>query len=295
MLLQSQILSEHLASRSSIRLTQFTIKGIIRLRLKSRIHWSKVMESTNAAPESALQPKVHLTGKVIKTTIAGAIVDIGQKVPGVIHISQLQKGSVNRVEDVVQVGQTIDIWVRRVHEDRIELTMVEPLMLEWREMKPDMLVKGKVERLEAYGAFVDIGAERPGLVHVSEISHEYVKNPSEVLKVGDEVEAKILDVDRRKKQIRLSIKAALPEPEELIPEEVKPEPRKGRAKKSKKQEEYIEEQGSTEPELTAFQIAFQKAEERASKRTKVKKTKVDTTREQEEIFNRTLENRLPTG
>ena len=176
------------------------------------------METTNAAPESALQPKAHLTGKVIKTTIAGAIVDIGQKVPGVIHISQLQKGSVNRVEDVVQVGQTIDIWVRRVHDDRIELTMVEPLMLEWREMKPDMLVKGKVERLEAYGAFVDIGAERPGLVHVSEISHDYVKNPSEVLKVGDEVEAKILDVDRRKKQIRLSIKAALPKPEEVLAE-----------------------------------------------------------------------------
>jgi small subunit ribosomal protein S1 len=253
------------------------------------------METTKAAPESALQPKAHLTGKVIKTTIAGAIVDIGQKVPGVIHISQLKKDSVNRVEDVVQVGQTIDIWVRRAHDDRIELTMVEPLMLEWREMKPDMLVKGKVERLEAYGAFVDIGAERPGLVHVSEISHGYVKNPSEVLKVGDEVEAKILDVDRRKKQIRLSIKAAMPEPEEVLAEVNKPEPpRKEHSRKNKKQEESVEEPDSKEPELTAFQMAFQKAEERASKRTKNKKAKVDTTREQEEIFNRTLENRPPT-
>jgi small subunit ribosomal protein S1 len=252
------------------------------------------METTNAAPENALQPKAHLTGKVIKTTIAGAIVDIGQKVPGVIHISQLQKDPVNRVEDVIQVGQTIDIWVRRAHDDRIELTMVEPLMLEWREMKPDMLVKGKVERLETYGAFIAIGAERPGLVHVSEISHDYVKNPSEVLKVGDDVEAKILDVDRRKKQIRLSIKAALPKPEEVLVEVNKPEPRKGHSRKSKKQEEPVEEPVSKEPELTAFQIAFQKAEERASKRTKVKKAKVDTTREQEEIFNRTLDHRPPT-
>ena len=256
------------------------------------------METTNAAPESALQPKAHLTGKVIKTTIAGAIVDIGQKVPGVIHISQLQKDSVNRVEDVVQVGQIIDIWVRRAHDDRIELTMVEPLMLEWREMKPDMLVKGKVERLETYGAFVNIGAERPGLVHVSEISHDYVKNPSEVLKVGDEVEAKILDVDRRKKQIRLSIKAATPKPEEVLAEVVKPEPRKEHArknKKDKKQEEFVEEAEQKEPELTAFQIAFKKAEARANKRTKVKKAKTDMTKEQEAIFNRTLENRLPTG
>ena len=255
------------------------------------------METTNAAPENALQPKAHVTGKVIKTTIAGAIVDIGQKVPGVIHISQLQKDPVNRVEDVIQVGQTIDIWVRRAHEDRIELTMVEPLTLEWREMKPEMVVKGKVERLEAYGAFINIGAERPGLVHVSEISHTYVKNPSEVLKVGDEVEAKILDVDRRKKQIRLSIKAALPKPEEVQAEVSKPEPRKGHSKnkKNKEQEESVEETVAKEPELTAFQIAFQKAEERANNHPKIKRAKSGSNQEQEEIFNRTLKNRLPTG
>ena len=214
------------------------------------------METINAAPESALQPKVRLTGKVIKTTIAGVIVDIGQKVPGVIHISQLQKDPVNRVEEIVQVGQEVSVWVRRVHDDRVELTMIEPLTLEWRELKPDMVVKGKVSRLEAYGAFVEIGAERPGLVHVSEISHDYVKNPSEVLKEGDEVEAKILDVDRRKKQIRLSIKAAMPKPEEVVAEVMTAEqPRKGRnPKKGKKQEEFFEEPESKEPELTAFQI-----------------------------------------
>jgi ribosomal protein S1 len=257
------------------------------------------METTNAAPESALQPKAHLKGKVIKTTIAGAIVDIGQKLPGVIHISQLQKETVNRVEDIVQVGKEVDVWVRRVHDDRVELTMVEPLNLEWRELKPDMLVKGKITRLEAYGAFVEIGAERPGLVHVSEISHDYVKNPSEVLKEGDEVEAKILDVDRRKKQIRLSIKAAQPEPAEVIADSKKDELRKGRGKKANKQEEITEEPASKEPELTAFQIAFQKAQERAGDKKSVtprgKKTKKGLKDEQEEIFNRTLENRITSN
>ena len=253
------------------------------------------METTKAAPESALPPKAHLTGKVIKTTIAGAIVDIGQKVPGVIHISQLQKDPVNRVEDVVKIGQEIDVWVRRVHDDRIELTMIEPLMLEWREMKPDMVVKGKVSRLEAYGAFVDFGAERPGLVHVSEISHDYIKSPSEVLKEGDEVEAKILDVDRRKKQIRLSIKATQAKPEEIPAQATKPEPRKERNKKSKKQENVVEEPEPKEPEITAFQIAFKEAEARANKRAKAKKVKIKTTNEQEEIFTRTLKDRLPTG
>jgi ribosomal protein S1 len=257
------------------------------------------METINAAPESALQPKARLTGKVIKTTIAGAIVDIGQKVPGVIHISQLQKDPVNRVEDIIQAGQEITVWVRRVHEDRVELTMVEPLTLEWRELKPEMVVKGKVTRLETYGAFVEIGAERPGLVHVSEISHDYVKNPSEVLKEGDEVEAKILDVDRRKKQIRLSIKAAMPKREEVVAEVKKAEPRKARSeKKGTKKEESVEEAESKKPELTAFQIAFQKAQNRADDKkrsTKSKKAKPNLKDEQEEIFNRTLENRITPG
>jgi small subunit ribosomal protein S1 len=257
------------------------------------------METANAAPESALQPKARLTGKVIKTTIAGAIVDIGLKVPGVIHISQLQKDPVNRVEDIIKVGQDVIVWVRRVHDDRVELTMVEPLYLEWRELKPEMVVKGKISRLETYGAFVEIGAERPGLVHVSEISNDYVKNPSEVLKEGDEVEAKILDVDRRKKQIRLSIKAVLPKPEEVVIEIKKAEPRKGRSgKKNKKQEEYVEEQESKEPEMTAFQIAFQKAQVRAGdKKGSItrRKSKHNLKDEQEEIFSRTLENRITSG
>jgi len=257
------------------------------------------METTNAASGSALQPKVRLTGKVIKTTIAGAIVDIGQKVPGVIHISQLQKDSVNRVEEIIQVGQEVNVWVRRVHDDRIELTMVEPLTLEWRELKPDMVVKGKVSRLEAYGAFVEIGAERPGLVHVSEISHDYVKNPSEVLKEGDEVEAKILDVDRRKKQIRLSIKAAMPKPDVVVAEVRKAEPRKERnSRKGKKREEFVEEPETKEPELTAFQIAFQKAQERADDKKnsgKSKKSKANLKDEQEEILSRTLGNRITPG
>ena len=85
------------------------------------------METTNAATENSLQPKARLTGKVIKTTIAGAILDIGQKVPGVVHISQISKEPINKVEDALKIGQSVDVWVRRVRDDRIELTMVEPL------------------------------------------------------------------------------------------------------------------------------------------------------------------------
>jgi small subunit ribosomal protein S1 len=153
--------------------------------------------------------KTHFTGKVVKIGLAGAVIDVGLGVPGVLHISQLQQEPVNRVEDVLKIGQEVDVWVRRISPkgDRIELSMIKPLDLEWREMKKDMIVKGKVVRLERFGAFVDIGAERPGLIHISELTHDYIRNVEDVVKEGDEVEVKILDVDRKKKQIKLSRKA----------------------------------------------------------------------------------------
>ena len=251
-----------------------------------------------SASNNALQSKSKLTGKVIKTTLAGAIVDVGQNLPGVIHISQLKAESVNRVEDVLQVGQEVEVWVRRVKDDRIELTMIEPMGLEWREIKNDMIVKGKVTRLESYGAFIEIGAERPGLVHVSEITHGFVKSPGEILHEGDEVEAKVLEVNRRKKQIRLSIKATQPKPEEK-PLDQKAETRKPQSRKPKithQMEEVEQTNELSEPDRTAFEIAWQQALDRAEskKSQKTKRTK-NADKDQEDLLNRTLESRLPTN
>ena len=254
-------------------------------------------EAKNTAQVSALEPKTKLTGKVVKTTLAGVLLDIGQELPGVIHISQLQKEQINKPEDVVQIGQTVEAWVRRVKKDRIELTMIEPLAMEWNEIKPETVVKGKVVRLETYGAFVDFGAERPGLVHVSEMSRGYIKSPNEIVKEGDEIEALVLDVNRRKKQIRLSMKALEPEIEELKP--VKKEPRKSRNKRGPKKEALNVEmqEEPKEPEMTAMQIAWQEALDRANARDKGQKSKrvKAGNEEQEDILNRTLEKRLPTG
>ena len=243
-----------------------------------------------------LEPKAKLSGKVLKTTLAGALVDVGQNIPGVIHISQLSTEPINKVEDVVKEGQTVEVWVRRVKKDRIELTMVQPLALEWKEIEPDMIVKGKVVRLETYGAFVDIGAERPGMVHVSELAHGYVKTPAEIVKEGDEVEAKVLDVNRKKKQIKLSMKALEPEVEEFVP--VKKENKKvGKRGPKKNATEGLEQEEAKEAELTVMQIAWQEALNKANadRGYKVKRSKANTTQEQEEILSRTLKKRLPTG
>ncbi len=255
------------------------------------------MVTTDTSPVTALQPKTRLTGKIVKTTLAGALVDVGQELPGVLHISQLQKDPVNKVEDVVKEGQTVEVWVRKVRKDRIELTMIEPLAYEWKDLEPDIVVKGKVVRLETYGAFVDIGAERPGMIHISELARGYVKSAGDVVKEGDEVEAKILNVDRKKRQIRLSMKALQPE----VPEEEKPSHEGKRGKRGKKHEEQEpladEVKQDAEPELTGMQIAWQTAQERAKSKAKnprAKRVKSNSS-EQEDILNRTLEKRLPTG
>jgi len=263
------------------------------------------MTTPDSAPAVALEPKTKLSGKILKTTLAGALVDIGQSVPGVIHISQLQQDAVNKVEDVVKEGQTVEVWVRRVKKDRIELTMIEPLGYEWKEIVPDMIVKGKVVRIETYGAFVDFGAERPGLIHVSELTRGYVKTASEVVKEGEEIEAKVLDVDRRKRQIRLSMKALQPE----VVEEPKPEREdrkrtpsgdkrnsKGKGGGKKEEEFQMDVEVSNEPQYTAMQMAWQAALERSKGRGKVRpKSYKSATEEQEKLFNRTLEKRVSSN
>jgi small subunit ribosomal protein S1 len=257
-----------------------------------------------ATPESAetitisdIKRKMHFSGSVMKTTLAGAIVNIGLDTPGVVHISQLQKEPVNRVEDVVQVGQTVDVWVRRVdpNKSRIDLTMIEPLALEWREINKDMVLRGKVVRLEKFGVFVDIGAERPGLVHISEMTHDYIKSPSDLVKEGDEIEVKVLGVNRRKKQIKLSMKAL----------EEKPV----RSPKASQKEKEIPAQASQNVENTAekeeaiptaMEMALREAMERARDREeeenpKSKRKGKSSDPEIEQILSRTLHNKVKTG
>ena len=156
-----------------------------------------------------LEPKMKVTGKVLKTSLAGAIVDVGVGVPGVIHISKISKESVSRVTDVLKEGQEVEVWIQRADPDKkkIELTMLEPMGMDWREIKTDMELVGKVTRIEKYGVFVDIQAERPGLVHISEMAHGYVRTPTDIVQKGDEINVKVLKVNRRKKQIKLSMKA----------------------------------------------------------------------------------------
>lgn len=225
-----------------------------------------------------LEPKMRLDGVVKETQLYGAIVDVGLERDGMVHISQLAPRRVNRVADMVQPGDNVTVWVTQVDVDkgRIALTMVEPPETDWGELKVGQVHMGVIERLESYGAFVNIGAERPGLLHVREMAQGYVRHPSELVRIGDEVEVKISQLDRQKRRIDLTMMGI----------------------------NNVEEQDDEESEeetLTAMEIALQlaQAENRSEKlathhgksrqnRRRQGKRKVHDFSEREDILARTL-------
>ena len=187
------------------------------------------MTSDAPAPTSIdeIAPKMHLKGVVKKIDLYGALVDIGIGRLGLLHISQISEDHVKNVSDVLKEDDEIEVWVQEVDRKRgrIGLTMLKPPAVTWGEIAVNNVYRGTVVRVEKFGAFVDIGAERPGLVHVSELAAGYVGNPSDVVSLRDEIEVKVIEVNRRKKQIDLSVRAleepaiavAAQEPEEELP------------------------------------------------------------------------------
>lgn len=166
------------------------------------------MENTPTTIEE-ITPKMQLKGVVKKIDLYGALVDVGVGRLGLLHISQLSEKHVKNVTDILKEGDEIDVWVLDVdrQKGRMNLTMLKPPAVTWNDLQPDAVFTGEVVRVEKFGAFIDIGAERPGLVHVSELAQGYVGDPSEVVSIGDSIEVKVIGVNRRKKQIDLSVRA----------------------------------------------------------------------------------------
>jgi ribosomal protein S1 len=180
----------------------------------------KVENASERMSITDLQPGMELTGKVKSITDFGAFVDLGIAQDGLVHISELTRRRVEKVTDVVQMGDEVRVWVKKVDKKRgrISLTMVKPTTRRFKDLKPDAVVDGVVTRIEPYGVFVDIGTGRDGLVHVSELTDGYISSPGEAVSVGDKVEARILKVDRKARKVDLSMKeftkaSQPPEPE----------------------------------------------------------------------------------
>ncbi len=155
---------------------------------------------------------MEVSGRVKRTSEFGAFVDIGVGRDGLLHISEMSTGRVQKVTDVVKEGDEITVWIKQLdrEKNRISLTMVSPDTKTIRDLSEGDLVTGTVQRLTNYGAFVDIGLDRDAMLHVKEMADGYVAKPEDVVKVGDEIEARIIGLDSRRGRIDLSLKGLRP-------------------------------------------------------------------------------------
>ncbi|WP_425255639.1 30S ribosomal protein S1 [Mammaliicoccus sciuri] len=152
-----------------------------------------------------------LEGTVARIANFGAFIDLGG-VDGLVHVSELSHDHVKSPDEVVKVGDTVKVKVRAVDREaeRISLSIKDTLPSPFEQIDSQFtvgdIVPGKVVRLAQFGAFVEIAPGLQGLVHISQISHEHIGNPDEVLEKGQDVLVKILAVDKDEERISLSIK-----------------------------------------------------------------------------------------
>jgi small subunit ribosomal protein S1 len=219
-----------------------------------------------------LQRGLKLQGKIVKVEDFGVFVNIGAPKDGLVPVSAMAKTRVDKPSDLVKDGDDVTVWVTKASkkENRIGLSMVEPPAVDWADIKVGQTFNGKVTRVENFGAFVDIGAEREGMVHVSEMETGYVARPSDVVKVGQEVEVRVIELNPKKRQIKLTMKLDLAEVEA---ETAEPE----------------------EVVLTPMQLAFQAARQQNQPATTAKPKTIVKRSEQEDIFARTIQQHRATN
>ena len=149
-------------------------------------------------------------GVVKNVTDFGAFIDLGG-VDGLLHISEMSWGRVENPKKVFKVGDELKVLVKDIHDTKIALSLKFPESNPWANAAEDYavgtVITGKVARMTDFGAFVELAPGVDALLHVSQISKAHVDKPSDVLKVGEEVTAKIVDLNEAEKKISLSMKA----------------------------------------------------------------------------------------
>ncbi|AYF05608.1 30S ribosomal protein S1 [Bacillus mobilis] len=174
------------------------------------------LDSKKKEAISSLKEGDVVEGTVQRLTDFGAFVNVGG-VDGLVHISQISHERVEQPSEVLEQGQKVKVKVLSVDADtqRISLSIKAAQPGPWEnvagELKAGDIREGVVKRLVTFGAFVEVLPGVEGLVHVSQIANRHVKNPSEVLEMGQEVKVKVLEVHVAEKRISLSIKEALEE------------------------------------------------------------------------------------
>ena len=151
-----------------------------------------------------------IEGTVKNITDFGAFIDLGGA-DGLLHISEMSWGRVENPKKIYKVGQTVKVFIKDIKDTKIALSVKFPEENPWNnaveKYAVETIVTGKVARMTDFGAFVELAPGVDALLHVSQISREHVEKPSDVLSIGQEIEAKIVDFNEADKKISLSMKA----------------------------------------------------------------------------------------
>ena len=186
------------------------------------------------------QAGMALKARVVRLADFGAFAELESGVEGLIPVSEMGWSRIRKTSEAVSVGDMVDCVVLRVEADRrrIALSMkqaqADPWQIVFDSYPVQCLVQGKVTRLADFGAFVELAPGVEGLIHISELANKHVKHCGEVVQVGQEIEPRVIGVDRDNRRIALSLKAA----QEASPQEYAPETEtdhKHRKKPPKKQ------------------------------------------------------------
>lgn len=196
-----------------------------RLILSHKVVAEEEKQKQKEAVFASIYKGDQIEGTVARLTNFGAFIDLGG-VDGLVHVSEISHTHVAKPSDVLKVGEKVNVLVLSVDpaSNRISLSIKDTLPGPWDDIEDkapvDSVLTGTVKRLTSFGAFVELFPGVEGLVHISQITHKHIATPHEVLKEGEEVKVKVLEVSPENQRIALSIKALEEKPEPKVEEVV---------------------------------------------------------------------------
>jgi small subunit ribosomal protein S1 len=182
----------------------------------------QLLAAERAEKQKVLFEKLHVgdvvEGVVKNITDFGVFIDLGG-VDGLLHISEMSWGRVENPKKVFQVGQTLSVLVKDIRDTKVALSLKFPNTNPWANAADSYavgtVITGKVARMTDFGAFVELAPGVDALLHVSQIAKTHIEKPSDVLSIGQEITAKIVDLNEEEKKISLSMKALEADTEEV--------------------------------------------------------------------------------
>jgi small subunit ribosomal protein S1 len=206
-------LSVYVGQKLTFRITKYEARNLV---LSRRALVEEEKEKLAVVTRKSLQVGLVVRGKVVGFKPFGAFVDIGG-IEGMLHVSELGFSRVEKPEDVLRMGQEIEVAILKIEPgekgERISLSLKALANDPWNDatahLREGARVKGKVTRLQPFGAFIELAPSVEGLVHISELgAGRRIQHPKEVVSVGQDVEATVLAVDHERRRLSLSLAAS---------------------------------------------------------------------------------------